>query len=91
MFDFIPLLSLYVKDSSGNVYPETAVASEGSMLSGPLLPHDILREEVGFEVPRGASGLVLYFEAGGTDRNIIAINLEDEIFWEKFKNFWLGK
>ncbi len=87
-FDFIPLLALYVKDAPGTVYPIVAVPSEGSQLSGPLLPHDILREEVGFEVPSGASNLVLYFEAGGPDRRIIAVSLENKTFWQKIKTFW---
>ncbi len=91
VFDFIPLLSLYVKDASGNVYSETAVISEGNVLSGPISPHDILREEVGFEVPKNASGLVLYFEPGGADRKIIAVNLGNHTFWEKLKNSFGGK
>ena len=86
-FDFIPLLSLYVKDGSGNVYPVVAVPSEGSQLSGPLLPHDILREEVGFEVPSRASDLVLYFEAGGVERKIIPVRLEHKTFLQKFRIF----
>lgn len=80
-FEFIPLLSLYVKDASGNVYPETAVVSDGGVLSGPILPHDVLREEVGFEVPMGAAGLVLYFEVNGAERKIIAVRLESSSFW----------
>lgn len=90
-FDFMPLLALYVKDSYGNVYEETAVPSEGHQLSGPLLSHDILREEVGFEVPSGASGLVLYFEAGGAERRIIAISLEHRTLWQECKDFLLYK
>lgn len=90
-FDFIPLLSFYVKDQSGNVYPIVAVPSEGSQLSGPLLPHDTLREEVGFEVPSGASGLVLYFEAVGVDRNIVAVNLEHHTLWQTITGFLLNK
>lgn len=90
-FDFIPLLSLYVKDKFGNVYSETAIPSEEAMLSGPILPHDILREEVGFEVPTNASDLVLYFETGNADRAVITINLSSQTVWEKLKNLITGE
>ena len=90
-FDFSPLLSLYVKDSFGNVYPESAIPSEGGQLSGPLLPHDILREEVGFEVPLGASGLVLYFESGRSGKGTVTVSLENQTFWQWAKDFYLNK
>ena len=90
-FDFIPLLSLYVRDIVGTAYRVVAVPSEGNQLSGPILPHDILREEVGFEVPSEASGLVLYFEAGGPDRRIISVSLENQTLWQGLTNVWLNK
>ena len=90
-FEFIPLLSLYVKDASGNVYPETAIVTDGGVLSGPILPHDVLREEVGFEVPAGASGLVLYFEMNKNERKTVAIRLEPRSFWDNLRSMWFAR
>lgn len=74
-FEFIPLFNFHIKDGAGNVYNVAAVVSEGNQLSGPVPPHDAVREEIGFEVAKGATDLALYFDSGGLDRTIIVIDL----------------
>lgn len=80
-FELIPLLALHIKDSKGNVYNVTAIPSETNELSGPILPHDNVREEVGFEVAEGASNLVLYFETGTPERTILTERLYAGTSW----------
>lgn len=75
-FDLIPLFNFHIKDGEGNVYNVAAVISQGNQLSGPIPPHDAVREEVGFEVAQGAHDLALYFEVGDTEHTIAVINLE---------------
>lgn len=62
--DVAPLLNLYIKDSEGFMYAETGVPTRTEMRSGALLAHDSLREEIGFMVKDGATGLKLYYEPG---------------------------
>ena len=73
--DFIPLLFFYIKDSEGNVYNVTSVPSQTNQLSGPILAHDKLKEEIGFEIPKTAKGLKLYFEPG-TTKYVVVVDLE---------------
>ena len=73
--EFIPLLQFYLKDRAGNVYNATPVPSNSNELTGPILPHDKLREELGFEVAKNASGLTLYFSPGLSDNAIVAVAL----------------
>ena len=73
--DIIPLFNLHIKDLLGNVYSVVAVPSEKDMLSGPLLPSDTLREEVGFEVKKSAEGLRLYYEPSDKKSGIIIVDL----------------
>ncbi len=75
-FEFIPFLFLSVKDSEGNVYTSDAIISEGNQSSGLLVAGDVLQEEVGFSVPKGAKGLTLFFENGTNNGNkVTAISL----------------
>lgn len=74
-FNFIPLLYLHVKDSAGNVYNVVAIPSESNQLSGPILPHDVIREEIGFEVAKGAEGLTLHFDPGTHDQKSVVFDL----------------
>lgn len=87
-FDFIPLLFLHIKDEQGNIYNVVAVPTEGNQLSGSILAHDLIREEIGFEVVRGASRLTLYFESGAPDYSTIAIDLESRQSWWSRLNFF---
>lgn len=73
--DIIPLFNLHIKDALGYVYSVVAVPSEKDMLSGPLVAGDTLREEVGFEVKKNASGLKLYFEPGDKKSGMIIVGL----------------
>ncbi len=85
-FEFIPFLFLHVKDSQGNVYPSVAIPSEGRQFSGILVAGDVLQEEVGFEVPKNATGLTLFLETGSQAGNkIIAISLEGSQSWLPWK------
>lgn len=77
-YDFIPLLYFHLKDTAGNVYDVGAAPTLGGQLSGPVLPNDALREEIGFEVPKGAENLVFYFEPGKGDHAIFAITLGEK-------------
>lgn len=76
-FELVPLLSFHIKDAAGNVYNVTAVPSDSNQLSGPLLPHDTIREEIGFEVPKGASGLRMLFEPGTPGHDVALIDLTE--------------
>lgn len=84
-FDLIPLLYFHVKDTAGNVYTIVAIPSESNQLSGPILPHDMIREEIGFEVAKDAQGLSLYFDPGTQNQQTVVIDLEKEQPWKLFK------
>jgi len=77
-FELIPLLSFHVKDAAGNVYSVAAVPSESNQLSGPLLPHDKIREEIGFEVLKDAPDLRMVFEPGTPAHDVALINLTED-------------
>lgn len=83
-FDFIPLLYFYVEDNEGNVYSVVAVPSEKNQISGPVLPSDIVREEVGFEVKKGAQGLTLHFTPGTLNQQAVVVGLEHDSLWKSF-------
>lgn len=63
--DLIPTLSLYIKDIDGNIYNMAVAPLMTEQFGGPMLPHDKIRQEIAFEVKKGAKGLVFYFETGG--------------------------
>jgi hypothetical protein len=73
--ELIPLVYFYVKDSAGNVYHVTAVPTATDQLTGPILPGEKVREEIGFEVPLGIDHPALYFERGTVGHPVIAIDL----------------
>lgn len=77
-FELIPLLQFHIKDSAGNIYNVTAVPTPGNQLSGPLSPHDLVREELGFEVPRGINDPMLYFES---EQKVFVVDLKKAKFW----------
>jgi len=72
--ELIPLIYFYVKDSAGNVYHVTAVPTATDQLTGPILPGEKVREEIGFEVPVGIDHPALYFERGTVGHPVIAID-----------------
>ena len=74
-FDLIPLLYFYLKDKDGNVFDVVAVPSPTNSLSGPILPHDKIREEIGFQVLENATDLRLYFNSGLPSNNVVAVDL----------------
>ncbi|MBI5817260.1 MAG: DUF4352 domain-containing protein [Candidatus Yonathbacteria bacterium] len=74
-FDLIPLLYFHIKDNKGNVYNVVAIPSESNQLSGPILPYDMIREEIGFEVAKGAEGLTLHFDPGTHNQKSAVIDL----------------
>lgn len=74
-FDLIPLLQFYVKDNEGKVYTVALAPSEMNARSGPIPPHDLIREEIGFEVAKDAEGLALYLETGEPGQPVIVVNL----------------
>lgn len=73
--EVIPLLYFYIKDNAGNVYHPTAAPIMTDQLTGPLLPGETVREEIGFEVPLGIDHPTLYFERGTPNHPVIAIDL----------------
>jgi len=73
--EMIPLVYFYIKDSAGNVYDVTAVPITTDQLTGPILPGEKVREELGFEVPVGIDHLALYFERGTVGHPVVAIDL----------------
>ena len=73
--ELIPLIYFYVKDSAGNIYHVTAVPAASDQLTGPILPGEKAREEIGFEVPVGVDHPALYFERGTAGHPVIAIDL----------------
>lgn len=81
-FDLAPLLFFHIKDDTGKVYNVTAVPTQTNQLSGPVLPHDKVREEIGFEVIKDAKEPVLYFETGRRDYPVIAVDLDKKSFWD---------
>lgn len=80
-YELIPLLALHIKDSKGNVYNVTAIPSDTNELSGPILPYDKVREEVGFEVASEATDLILYFETGTPERTVLTERLYADASW----------
>jgi hypothetical protein len=84
-FDFIPLLYLHIKDREGNVYNVAAVPTEGSQFAGVIPPRGVLREEIGFEVARGAEGLSLYFDPGTNGQKFVIVDLEEGSWRKLFK------
>ena len=74
-FELIPLLFFYIKDSKGNVYHPTAAPIVTDQLTGPILPGEKVREELGFEVPVGTRNPALYFERGTAGHPVIVIDL----------------
>ena len=87
-FDFAPLLHFHVKDDAGNIYGVVAIPNSTEQLPGSISPHDKLREEVGFEVPKNARGLTLYFDphfdSSSLDPSIITVDLSSGGFWDFF-------
>lgn len=75
--ELVPLLHFHVRDRAGTVYTVAAIPSQGAQFSGSILPGDTIREEIGFEVARGALDLTLYFEPGIADRTMIAVDLAE--------------
>ena len=75
--DVAPILNFHIKDSAGWVYNSVAVPSMHEMLSGALLPGDILREEIGFEVATSATGLRLFYEPGRNEEGQFIIDLHE--------------
>jgi hypothetical protein len=73
--EMIPLLYFYIKDGAGNVYHPTAAPIMTDQLTGPLLPGETVREEIGFEVPQNIDHPVLYFERGTPGHPVIAVDL----------------
>jgi hypothetical protein len=73
--ELIPLIYFYIKDKAGNVYHITAVPIVTDQLTGPILPGENVREELGFEVPQGIDQPTLYFERGTVGHPVVAINL----------------
>lgn len=71
--DLIPTLALYIKDDEGNVYNMAVAPLHTEQFGGPILPYDKVRQEMAFEVKKGAKNLVFYFETGG---RVMAENLE---------------
>lgn len=74
-FELIPLAYFYIKDAAGNVYNVTDAPVQNSQLTGPILPHENAREEIGFEVPGHIVRPALYFERGTPDHLVTAIDL----------------
>lgn len=72
--ELVPLLHFYLKDSSGRVHQVTPVEGTDTW-SGVLLAQDKIREEIGFEILKGAEWLRLYVESGTPSRDIIVIDL----------------
>ncbi|MDR3581982.1 MAG: DUF4352 domain-containing protein [Candidatus Pacebacteria bacterium] len=75
--EMIPLLYFYIKDSEGNVYHPTAAPIMTDQLTGPILPGETVREEIGFEVPLGIDRPALYFERGTPGHPVVAVDLTD--------------
>lgn len=73
--ELIPLLYFYIKDKEGNVYHSTAVPTNTDQLTGPILPGEKVREEIGFEVPQNIDHPALYFERGTIGHPVVAIDL----------------
>jgi hypothetical protein len=74
-FEMIPLLYFYIKDPEGDVYRPTAAPIMTDQLTGPLLPGETVREEIGFEVPLGIDRPALYFERGTSGHPVVAVDL----------------
>ena len=83
-FELIPFLHFHVRDSQARVFLVTALPDGTNQWSGKLLAHDSIREEVGFEVAKGSSGLRLYYEPGITGRDIIVVSLQTKSRWKLF-------
>ena len=60
----IPLLHFRLKDQDGRVYDVQSIPSLPTQVAGPLLPGDILQEDLAFETPNTVSQLTLYYEPG---------------------------
>lgn len=73
--EFIPLLHLHARDSMNRVYSVEPIPTEFGQWSGSLLPHDTVRQEIGFEVPNTETKLRLYFETGTPNRDVAVVNL----------------
>ncbi|HVN26213.1 MAG TPA: DUF4352 domain-containing protein [Candidatus Paceibacterota bacterium] len=75
-FDLIPLLFFYIKDAEGNVYDITAAPIHTAQVTGPILPGETVKEELGFEVPANIDHPTLYFERGTPDHLVVAVDLD---------------
>lgn len=69
---------MHIRDSAGNVYNVVAVPSSKGQFSGVIRPYTSLREEVGFEVARGADELFLYINPGMNGRQMIVVDLQEQ-------------
>jgi hypothetical protein len=73
--EMIPILYFSIKDADGNVYHPTAVPLMTDQLTGPILPGEKVREEIGFEIPLNSKDPALYFERGTPNHPVVAIDL----------------
>jgi hypothetical protein len=73
--ELVPLLHVHLRDAAGRVYQVSPVPSDTNQWSGTLLPHDLIREDIGFEVIKSSPAFVLYIETGYPKREIVAVNI----------------
>lgn len=72
----IPLLHFRLKDQVGRVYDVQSIPSLPTQVAGPLLPGDVLQEDLAFETPNTVSHLTLYYEPGIEAQHVARIRLQ---------------
>lgn len=73
-----PTSQTYIKDSQNRKYKTDimSVPDAAATISGELPNNESVKGLVGFELPKDAKGLKLYFEDGSlTDTNVAVIDL----------------
>jgi len=69
------LLQMYIKDSEGNKYSPALTTDATGKVDGELLGGEKVKGDVGFEVPKTATGLKFYYTAAWLTGQSITIDL----------------
>lgn len=75
VLQLIPMMNLTLKDQDGKTYPAVAVPTDVNPVSGDIAPKDLVRQEIGFDVPNNTKWLRLYYEPTLPHKGIQVISL----------------
>lgn len=69
------LLQMSIKDSEGNKYTPALTQDATGKVDGELLAGDIIKGDVGYEIPTTAKGLKFYYQPEWLTGNTIVVDL----------------